>query len=241
MTAAAPTLRLDEVMHVGSLDIATRTARPSLEAFLLSVSVDPEEWGSIARCAGPIWTLRSVDARWLDAHSLDDDRLDEIEQWAIERGYAEKAEIWRAWHFDGECDDWRYFEFFDPEQAWAEVDEDEEPDEDVPSETGELVDSVQGLKLTAAGIDALERWDGATAARDGIVILWARDVLSKEMPDLVGIWWNDLFDPLSLSCPRGGIFPEKLHLFEVEDEFGNPPPAGFPRVDDSAAGLDPSP
>jgi hypothetical protein len=42
--------------------------------------------------------------------------------------------------------------------------------------------------------------------------------------DLMGIWWNEDFDPQSLSCPRGGIFPERLDRFGILDPAGNAPP-----------------
>lgn len=55
-----PLTRIDAVAHVGTLDVTDRGVanRTSLEAFCLSVSVDPDAWRGIARCGGaPAWTL----------------------------------------------------------------------------------------------------------------------------------------------------------------------------------------
>jgi hypothetical protein len=52
------------------------------------------------------------------------------------------------------------------------------------------------------------------------VIIWLKEVLKPQMPNVVGLWWDENLDPLNLSAPRGVILPEELERFEtleVED------------------------
>jgi len=225
-----------EVTHVGDLDPTSRTARPSLEAFMVSVSCDPEDWEMIAQCGGQHWTLQSEGALWLDAHAIDKDQEQLIAAWGIERGHATAATLWRAWSYDSEADAWGYGIFDIEEDARDEIDPDFELDHDgtgeVPSANGSLLEPIKGAVLTDQGMEALERWHDRTGAADGLLILWAREVLLPEMPDVVGIWWDDDHDPNGLSCPRGGVFPERLDRFEIANDHGALPPIRMhPAVD----------
>ncbi|MCW3782988.1 hypothetical protein [Defluviimonas salinarum] len=221
-------LRLGEVLHVGSLDPASRTARASLEGPCLSVSVDPEDWGHIARVSGPTWTLVRPGALWLDACGLGDAEKARIRDWAKTAGLAEETTAWRAWQYDDEADDWRYMTLPTREAAEAEC-QDMDPD-GVPSDNGELVEPVAALRLTQAAMARLERWHDPLDGEAGALILYAMEVLEPDHPDLVGIWWNEIHDPLSLSCPRGGVLPARLDEFDIRDEYGNLPP--FRREED---------
>lgn len=223
MKQPKPFLHLDEVNHVGRLDPGTRTSRASLEAFLLSVSVDPEDWRSIARCGGPTWTLERPGARYIDAASLDEETEAEILSWGIGRGYAEPATIWRVWIYDDEGDNWGYMSFPDEARARAEAAEMDYEGEEIPSKNGEALEFVQGHVLTSSGMMALERWAEPTLALEGLVLLWAREVLLPKEADLMGVWWSEDYHPEALSCPRGGIFPERLEEFRIFDEHGNSP------------------
>jgi len=208
-----PLRRIDVVAHVGTLDPADRAVanRASLEAFCLSVSHDPDGWAGIARIGGaPVWTLSRPGGLWLEANSLHDAQEAAIAAWALAAGHAERATLWRVWRFDDEADSWGMMIFDDHETALAEIDEDQEDD----GPDGEpAIEALEGLRLTPAGMARLERWVDPCHAMDGLVILWANDVLASSNPDVVGIWWDDIDDPLSLSCPRGGILPARLAEF----------------------------
>lgn len=216
-------LDLSEVFHVGSLEPASRTGRASLEAFMLSVSIDPEDWSSIARCAGPTWTLTCEGAQWLDATALDDTTMEEIIVWGMKRGYLKPAVLWRAWHYDDEGDSWGYMTCLSEATAILEAEDAVFEPGEIPSASGTPVDEVDGVLLTDEGMEALERWHDQTMGPEGALILWAREVLFPDNPDLVGIWWNEDLDPQSLSCPRGGIFPERLDRFDIRDPVCNVP------------------
>lgn len=214
-------LRMDEVIHVGTLDPETRTSRASLEGPCLSVSLDPDAWSSIARTAGPEWLLTRPGALWLDACALSDDQLSLISEWAIEEGFLERCDIWRAWHYDGESDDWGFSRHNTKEEAGYEVEGDDTGQ--APTDDGEPVDVEAGLRLTDAGMERLERWGDRLDGLDGAIILYAMDLADRN-PDLCGIWWNEDDNPLSLSCPRGGILPSRIYEFEAfSADFGRKP------------------
>ncbi|MEP1315004.1 MAG: hypothetical protein ABJK83_00230, partial [Parasphingorhabdus sp.] len=153
-----PTRNIDQVFHVGSLDVQSRTTRASLEGPCLSISLHPDEWGQIARIGGPVWELTSPGAVWFDAVNVGDDLAAEMESWAIQEGLAEEATLWRSWFFDGESDDWSYMICDSREKAEYEADEEIDEDIGAPTDDGTAVDSLPGLRLTDAGMAHLERW-----------------------------------------------------------------------------------
>jgi hypothetical protein len=241
--ASIPLVRIDAVIHVGSLKPCDRTTRSSLEGPCLSVSLDPEAWGAIARVAGPHWLFERPGALWLDACALDDAQRRAIADWAVDAGFAARTTAWRAWSWDGKSDDWRYSLHDSEGEAADEADDPDDlglaPDEmQAPSETGAPVEPVQVLRLTDAGMDRLECWHDPRLGEDGAAILWAMEVGAAQTPDLVGIWWNEFDDPLSLSCPRGGILPARLGQFDVSGPLGRRPPEAFFRAQGPAGVAD---
>lgn len=212
-----PLTRIDAVAHVGSFDPNLRGVanRYSLEAYCLSVSVEPETWRGIARCGGaPDWTLSRPGALWFDACSLSDAQEGELIDWAVSEGLAERTTLWRSWRFDDEADDWAYMVLPNEETAIAEAEEDWE---NSGPDGGPGVEPFDGVRLTAAAMSALERWADPSHAMGGLVILFADRVLAPALPDLVGVWWDELDDPLSLSCARGGVLPSRLPLLEIRE------------------------
>lgn len=117
--------------------------------------------------------------------------------------------LWKAFRYDDEADSWGVMIFDDHGKALSEIEED--PDEG--PEGWPAIEAFEGLRLTQSGMDRLERWVDPCHAMDGLVILWTNEVLAPANPDVVGIWWDDIDDPLSLSCPRGGILPARLAEF----------------------------
>lgn len=218
--------RIDTVFHVGSLELSERSDRTSLEGNLLSVSEHPEEWSRIAHCGGETWCLEREGAAWLDAFALSQEEIAAVTDWAIGEGLARHGEIWRAWSYDCETEDWRVLQFDCEEDAQAEI-EDEEPEEDVPSLTGELVDRIEGPILTEAGMEAVGRWHDPLTAIDALVMIWADRILKKENPDLMGVWWFEKEAPELHICPRGGAFPDRLGEFTVTNARGEPAPESF--------------
>lgn len=207
---AFPFTGLETVYHVGTLEPSDRSGRASLEAFCLSVSLHPDEWRHIARCGdAPLWAMSRENALWLEADALSDAQAEAIGAWGVSEGLAVPFTHWRAWFHDDEADQWSFMRLATREEAEAEADEDMDPDADI-------VEPEPGLRLTEAGMAALERWADPSMAFEGLLILYADRVLSADIPDLVGVWWDEIEDPLSLSCPRGGVLPSRLEDFRCE-------------------------
>ena len=66
-------------------------------------------------------------------------------------------------------------------------------------------------------------------ASDMVVLIWLKEVLRLENPEIVGLWWSENYDPDNLSAPRGVILPECVGDFKVDsscfiDEEADMPP-----------------
>jgi hypothetical protein len=210
LSEAIPLISMDQVFHVGDI-VDDRSGRPehSLEAFCLSVSLHPEDWTRIARIGGsPTWEMNRPSSSWIDALSIEKDLKDEIIDWGLGEGLVQKTVFWRAWSSDEEGEP-RFIRFNKQSDAIYESDpEDEDPDVYVDSEDGHL--------LSENAMGALKRWPEASDAFDGLLILFAERVLSPQNDDVVGIWWDETYDPDALSCPRGALLPAKISEFEKE-------------------------
>ncbi len=208
-----PYIHINEVYHVGALEVSERARQDkgSLEAFCLSVTRHPEDWTSIAKLGGnPVWEMSRSGSLWLDVLALDDASRDEIAVWAKDCGFAEPATYWRSWSTD-EDGEWRYIRCASFEAAEFELDD---PDRDGPCANGSCIEVENGYRLTELGMQQLERWQEATDYMDGLIILYARDVLAPGETRLAGLWWDEVHDPEMLSCPRGAILPARLSQFQ---------------------------
>ncbi|MFX4300294.1 hypothetical protein [Pseudosulfitobacter pseudonitzschiae] len=217
------------VFHVGKLDESASDiqSRASLEAYCLSVSENPEEWTKIARLGGlPCWKLTRKNSRFVDVHAFDGLQADYIRKWAIREGFATEEPLWRAWITD-EDGDWAYMVQTSRHEAEREVEDYDIEPGDGPAPDGSCVEEVIDLVLTEKGMSALERWTDPTSGFDGALILFCRNVIAPDDRDIIGIWWDDCFDPPNLSCPRGGIFPDRLDEFDVSLDSGPQDIPGF--------------
>lgn len=212
-----PVIELSCVYHIGTLNPADR-GRPgrSLEAHMLSVSLDPEAWIRIARLGGnPIHALSLAQrpARFLDIHAvLDDPALSStIEQWAVEKEYAYPGTLWRGWFFDDELDCHCCLIF--PDEAAAR-EEFRDPEEDAAPAGHQAVEAFDTLLPTDKLREAIPLpFDHPGNLLQYLVILWAE----THPTDLDGVWWAEMHDPEGLSAPRGGIFPGKVDTFRATE------------------------
>lgn len=215
---AWPLIIKSQVSHIGSMDREDCMARRkhSYEAFCLSVSDNPEEWRAIAKLGDhPCWSLSREGSFFVDAHALAEVHADELRSWAISEGIATSRPLWKAWMTD-EDGDWFYLTCSSKQEAEAEVEGyDIEPSMG-PAPDGSCVEEISDIVLTEEGLQKLQRWGDPLSAIDGALILFCREIIAPTDENIVGIWWDDLFDPSRLSCARGGIFPERLSEFEIE-------------------------
>lgn len=208
-----PVIEKPAVFHVGRLDEEDkkRQGKPSLEAFCISVSEHPDDWRRIAQLGdAPAWLMERPCAKWLDVLGLTDAQRDEVVTWGRREGLVRDAPIWRAWFTDEEGESY-YLPCANEAVAHYEVDVDDFDDGTGPGPDGCYVDRVDGLLLSQAGLERLERWRDPLDGFEGLVILYAHQVIDD--PDLVGLWWNEDHEPSRLSCPRGALFPERLDEF----------------------------
>lgn len=184
-----PLLVFPEVFHVGSINPADRTSA-SYEGEGLSISIHPADWTRIARLGGnPTWVLRHPDRtplRFVSWHDLSLSDRDALRQWGQDRGWVEQRQVYRVSWFDDEFDDTLSMDFATEAEAREEA-------ESADSE----VEAVAVWRPTAAfpapriGTDA--------DPSDALLSLW----VAEQRPDIDGVWWDDTYDPLRLSCPRG--------------------------------------
>lgn len=201
----------DEVTHIGYLSAEEERAGMSFEAHLTSVSVHPDDWRSIARLGGvPEITLTREGSLFVDAHAIDEDQKEAILEWGLLQGFLEKRDLWKSWSFDEEGDP-MYSLHSSEEAAWYEV---EDEDAEGPEPGSPPVEPFKSHVLREAGQMALPRWGLPEAGYQACLILFSEQVIAATNPDVMGIWWEDDYDPDRLSCPRGGIFPDRLHHFE---------------------------
>ena len=232
-----PVVPVSSVYHAGDIDPGA-AARWSLEGPCLSASRCPHAWQSIARLGGRV--LRRMDyegALFMDGHELGRTMRDELVAWAVERGWAHHGELYRAWTFDAEEEQWRYIECASAGEAQAEVSEVEGPN-------GPSVERVQGVLATAKLDDWMRRPHGTGGDVTLDLVYPFTLALSQNMPELVGVSWRDDFAPDRLSAPRIAILPGAISRFtvtsvaweEVEDDpdlpapvvmtLSTPPPSG---------------
>ena len=190
------------VYHVGTFDPADREA-VSYEGDGLSVSVDPDDWASIARLPGDTWSLERPDGeplRFVSWHDFDDDARDRVRAWAAEKGWITQREVQRLTYLDPDTEETTTAEFSSFEEACEEVD---------------------AMWLDDYRIDATTVWRATDdfgeriAFRDQVdptdVLLGS--YIRENRPDLDGVWWADDHDPENLSAPRG-VLVHDLDAYE---------------------------
>lgn len=213
MDITLPLIRKDTVFHVGHLAPDAPRGDSSLEAFCLSVSDCPEDWRTIARLGNaPTWRLHRRESFWLDFLAMGPSDTAALEAWAIAHGYGTRQRLWRAWSEDEDGTP-RYMGFLCMAKALKEIEDPGEPDG--PGPDGCHIDFIDALVLTETALSALERFDDPTQGLDGAALLYLRDVAAPDNPAIAGIWWDERHDPAILSCPRGGLLPERLEDFSA--------------------------
>jgi hypothetical protein len=212
-----PLLSLDTVYHIGTLDGRSprgRAGADSLEGHCLSVSLCPVGWRGIARLGGlPLFGLKKTGGRFLDLlAALEDlDVRGPAIQYARQAGWVVDREAWRAYTYDPEQEEWRYFTCATEPEAREEADGDGAPDDGGPT--------VRRTTILAA-TPALERLLDIRLrlidASDYALLAWAETVFPAAGIPLDGVWWLERYDPLALSAPRGGIFPAQVPSWHAD-------------------------
>lgn len=213
-----PFIKLDTVYHIGSLNPAMRGASMAMshEGHCLSVSLTPHSWNYIARLGGgKLFSLSAPGNVFVDLKGIGRSAMGTICRWADTEGLGRYADKWKMSEWDPEMEEWRSSLYDSEEAARADIDEFAERPR---------VRKVTAFVLTEPGAEICNyRTD--IEASDMAAVLYAERVLRPSMPDLRGVWWNDMHDPFSLSAPRGGVFPGCVSDFAVQ-------PLALEHVDD---------
>lgn len=202
-----PITTFPTLWHVGTLDPADKR-RGSYEGPCLSVSRHPAAWREISDgfVSGPCWKAGGSGIRMLNALSLDTNQKETILAWGVERGYAERATLWRITRFDDELDEEVSSTFESRDDAVLELDLDED-DEDRIAESIEEVDEHRSTPLLLEEVLDDRTLTGDRSVLDALLPLWV-----ERETDLHGVWWQERHDPLAYSAPRGGIVPSRVDL-----------------------------
>jgi hypothetical protein len=202
-----PITTFPTLWHVGTLDPADKK-RGSYEGPCLSVSRHQAAWREISDgfVSGPCWKADGSGIRMLNALSLDTNQKETILAWGVERGYAERATLWRITRFDDELDEEVSSTFESRDDAVLELDLDED-DEDRIAESIEEVDEHRSTPLLLEEVLDDRTLTGDRSVLDALLPLWV-----ERETDLHGVWWQERHDPLAYSAPRGGIVPSRVDL-----------------------------
>lgn len=216
--------------HVGTLNPADKKS-VSHEGQGLSVSQHPSAWGRIARLgSGEVWSVGRADAQFLDYHQLTEEQVTAIADWGVARGYVERQPVFMIHEYDSELDEYRSYtttSVTDVEAAQKEFDD--FGDEDEPLR----IEETTALVTTALFPDKTVK-AGETGQDQILATLW----VAEEAPLIDGVWWQDPFDPVALSAPRGVIAMARIaewiesaapHDGQDKDEYDDD---GWPLCDD---------
>lgn len=207
-----PTVLFDRLWHVGTLDPAHKRSG-SLEGACVSVSRCPAAWREISdgHVTGDCWVADASSVELLDAHGLDDGRRAAVLAWGVAEGLCEPVSLWRVEWWDDELDQPVTMLLPDRRQALEESRDHNDDDESVV----EVREHRSTLLLETTSLSG-QPLLGDDLVHDMLLPLW-----TWANTDLAGVWWDDRFDPIRYSAPRGGILParlDRLHFVRTEHE-----------------------
>lgn len=209
-----PIITARKLWHWGSLEKGRKFERGvSYEGNLFSMSACPQAWCSIGRFgASKLYSTRNS-LKLLDLHTILDAKRgagreikEVVTQWALDNKLIEKRELFYFSCFDDELDREISFTYPSLEDLLLEHDEYDQDDTAISSNI-EYIGT--GLLVQRHGFR-----NGDIVGLEFAVIEWVR----ANVPDVHGVYWDDILDPSGLSAPRAGIFrPENLELVIQDD------------------------
>jgi len=191
-----------KLFHVGKMNKALKR-KNSLEGRGLSVSTQPNEWATITSLPGNIYSIHKNGNKFIDARSLSNHQIEQIQNWAIQDKLIEPSTIYRYTFSSGEDGE----EMYTDATTKDELIRDYDAEEDEITVINNSIKPTQKLKQLSMNHDMT----GGNDTIDYVLPLYA------EYDNYDGVWWNDTLDVLSYSAPRGVIVPSKIKEFDVED------------------------
>ena len=208
------------VTHIGFLS-GSEDRKPSLDGPGISVTTSPGSWRALSGLNGPEITLIFPAAQWVDGMSFGETDMLEMSEWAISRRYLKPISAWFTL-IPTSSGDLLPTAFETREDACATVGRGL-ADELAAEARGEGATwQEDSYKLTPVALKKLDRWPGALVQwEQAVVILYVREVVVPKRPWVTGVWWSEPDRPDAGCAPSGVLFPERMHLFEVETEDGD--------------------
>lgn len=221
-----------EVSHIGHLDVPRSDRPANSNGPCLAVTDHPEAWRKIAGLNGPEWRLRSTQAEWVDMLSMGVEDVAEISAWMLARDYMDPVTAWAVDWIDPETGRFRSGAFESREEAAAKVGRTLEEEIEAFARNEGAATDIEAFRLHRRAIRKLGGWPDPIDWFQAAFILYTREVIMLKHPFVVGIWFGEPLSERGDIAPSGLLFPERAHVFTVEDEEGDDVPflerfAGF--------------
>ncbi len=108
-----------------------------------------------------------------------------------------------------------YFNGATREEAQDEIDYRIEYEDDEALESHRVEEVPEGLKGTPE-LAQQARYHRSKDFMGDIVLELAATLYAEHVLKIDGVWWNDIYDPDSLSAPRGMIVPSMIPTWTIE-------------------------
>lgn len=230
-----------QVVHIGHLSSDRSERKPSLDGPGIAVSTCPAEWRAMRGLNGPEYGLEYSPAQWVDVLSFDGNDRQEIIDWMISQRYMSPVTAWSVTYYDDASGDYVDFTSCDREAAAAKVNRTLLEEVAAAAQGAGAVCEEETYKLekrAMARLGGVAHWPDPLKWFEGAVLLYTREVVMKKRPFVVGVWWNEPREPARGLADYGVLFPERAHLFEIEDEEGEV--RGFREAFPECPGTDPA-
>lgn len=222
LAATSPVGRL---WHVGTGD-PTHKGGSSYEGDGLSVSRHPADWARIARLGGRVHEVVAGGGGptvMVYAHEVDAVAAMEA---ARALGWVRPVTVWVA-TVEDEDGEPTTFDLATEEEAVEEVADALDLDPDHPADAREIASRVSREAAWAPEPVVLpSRTDANGMSALDHVLLHALAV-RPSLSHVDGVWWEDRYDPVGLSAPRGTVHVERLDRFVLRPDPGPGPEMGF--------------
>lgn len=203
-----PIINIKNTFHIGTLNLKDSNHAFSLEGNLISTSLCPKEWLSLLHKKHKVnyYRFHYENAFFLDILSfLNDEKyqniLNNILTQAVNEGLIYlQNQVYRYHLFEDEEEEINYCDFLSLDELIKAYGDDGEENYQIVSEyypTDLLIEKYKGQNISAKSFAILH-------------------ILSRELPEITGIFWNYNFDLNVYSLPVIAILPEKLNLFNID-------------------------
>ncbi|MEY8802012.1 hypothetical protein AB9K35_17010 [Leisingera sp. XS_AS12] len=217
------TRKIPIVSHIGHLARGSDERKPSVDGPGVAVSTCPELWRSIKGLNGPEYVLEYPPAEWIDVMSFNGSDIDELTAWMRMKRYMEPAQVWSVTWYDEDAGDFSEFKSLNRAEAAAKVGRTLEQEIAAAMDGAGATDCEDSFVLTRramARLGGVQNWPDPLQWFDAAVLLYAREVVLPKRPFVMGVWWDQPRNAEAGVADYGVLFPERAHLFEIEDEEG---------------------